>query len=377
MSTPADQAAPSPRSDGGPAAPAPAMQPRRLLVLAGIGLLALVGIAIVLYAWRLPPFTSAIQSTENAMVRGQLTIIAPQVSGYVTQVPVQDFQRVQAGQLLVQIDDRIYLQQLEQARAQLQTAQANLANWEQSRRSAAAVIAENQASVTNSRAQRDRSSSALKRAEQLAGQQLLSAQDRETALAADAQARAGVQQAQAALQAAEESARSVEVNRGALAAAVANAEAAVQLAKINYDNTRIRAPRAGRLGQLGVRQGAYVTNGTQLMALVPDTLWVIANFKETQMYQVRVGQRASFTVDALNGARLAGHVQEISPAAGSEFAVLPADNATGNFVKIAQRIPVKIGIDPGQAAIERLSPGMSVVVAVDTASDRDAPAKTR
>jgi len=353
------------------------MQPRRLLVLAGIGLLALVGIAIVLYAWRLPPFTSAIQSTENAMVRGQLTIIAPQVSGYVTQVPVQDFQRVQAGQLLVQIDDRIYLQQLEQARAQLQTAQANLANWEQSRRSAAAVIAENQASVTNSRAQRDRSSSALKRAEQLAGQQLLSAQDRETALAADAQARAGVQQAQAALQAAEESARSVEVNRGALAAAVANAEAAVQLAKINYDNTRIRAPRAGRLGQLGVRQGAYVTNGTQLMALVPDTLWVIANFKETQMYQVRVGQRASFTVDALNGARLAGHVQEISPAAGSEFAVLPADNATGNFVKIAQRIPVKIGIDPGQAAIERLSPGMSVVVAVDTASDRDAPAKTR
>ncbi|HEY0332192.1 MAG TPA: HlyD family secretion protein [Stenotrophomonas sp.] len=345
--------------------------------MGAIALLALCGVAVVLYAWRLPPFTSAIQSTENAMVRGQLTIIAPQVSGYVVDVPVRDFQRVEANQLLARIDDRIYGQQLEQARAQLQTAQANLANWDQSRRSAAAVIAENRAGVANSQAQQVRSQAALRRAEQLAGQQLLSEQDRDTAQAANAQARASLQQSQAALEAAEQSARSVEVNRGALEAAVANAEAAVQLAQINFDNTRIRAPRAGTLGQIGVRLGAYVTNGTQLMGLVPDTLWVIANFKETQLYQVRVGQRATFTVDALNNARLQGHVQEISPAAGSEFAVLPADNATGNFVKIAQRIPVKIGIDPGQPAAARLSPGMSVVVGVDTASDRDTQRNAR
>jgi len=284
---------------------------------------------------------------------------------------VQDFQQVAAGQLLVKIDDRTYHQQLEQAQAQLQTAQANLANWDQSRRSATAVVAENRAGLASSVAQRDRASAALQRADRLADQQLLSTQDRDTAFASAAQARAAVQQSQAAVEAAEQSVRSVEVNRAALIAAVANAQAAVELAQINFDNTRIVAPRAGQLGQIGVREGAYVTNGTQLMALVPDTLWVIANFKETQMAQVRVGQRASFTVDALNNARLNGHVLEISPAAGSEFAILPADNATGNFVKIAQRIPVKIAIDPNQDAATRLRPGMSVVVALDTASDRD------
>ncbi len=171
----------------------------------------------------------------------------------------------------------------------------------------------------------------------------MSEQDRDTAFAARAQADAGVVQARAAVQAAEENARGVTVNRAALEAAVANAQAAVRLAQINLDNTRILAPRDG---QLGVRQGAYVTNGTQLMSLVPDTLWIVANFKETQMAKIRIGQRASFTVDALDNARLHGRVQDISPAAGSEFSVLPADNAAGNFVKIAQRIPLRISVDP-------------------------------
>lgn len=135
--------------------------------------------------------------------------------------------------------------------------------------------------------------------------------------------------------------------------------------------SRILAPRDGQLGQLGVRQGAYVTNGTQLMSLVPDTLWIVANFKETQMARIRIGQRASFTVDALDNARLHGRVQDISPAAGSEFSVLPADNATGNFVKIAQRIPLRISVDPDQPLAPRLRPGMSVVVAVNTDSAVD------
>jgi multidrug resistance efflux pump len=368
MSTPAPPTATSPAD----AAALAARRRRRTWSIVGFTLLALAGVLVVLYAWRLWPFTSAIQNTENAMVRGQVTLISPQVSGYVTAVPVQDFQHVEAGQLLVQIDDRIYHQQLAQAQAQLQGAQANLANWEQSLRSAAAVIAENQAGVASSVAQRDRASAALQRADRLAGQQLLSTQDRDTAFATNAQARAAVQQSQAALEAAQQSARSVEVNRAALEATVANAQAAVELAQINFDNTRILAPRAGQLGQIGVRQGAYVTNGTQLMTLVPDTLWVIANFKETQMANVRVGQRATFTVDALNNARLRGRVLEISPAAGSEFAILPADNATGNFVKIAQRIPVKIGIDAEQPLAARLRPGMSVVVALDT-SDAGTP----
>jgi multidrug resistance efflux pump len=341
---------------------------RRWLGLSGFALLALLGVGIVLYAWQLPPFTSAIQTTENAMVRGQVTVISPQVSGYVTAVPVQDFQHVKRGQLLASIDDRIYRQQLDQAKAQRQSAQANLDNWLQQQRSAKLGIVQSQASIASSGAQRQRTGSALRRADQLAREHLISDQDRDTAFAANAQAEADLQQARAGLQLAEQSVRSVSVNHAVLEAAVAEAEAAVQLAQINFDNTRIRAPRDGQLGQVSVRQGAYVTNGTQLMALVPDTLWVVANFKETQMPHVRVGQRAHFSVDALGGERLHGRVLEISPATGSEFSVLPPDNATGNYVKIAQRIPVKIAIDPNQAAAARLRPGMSVVVSVDTAS---------
>ncbi|KAB7767257.1 HlyD family secretion protein [Xanthomonas maliensis] len=342
---------------------------RRLTGAIGFGGVALLGVAVVLYAWRLPPFTSSVQRTENALVHGQVTVIAPQVSGYVTAVPVQDFAHVKRGQVLAQIDQRIYAQQVAQAQAQVQTAQANLANWEQQRHSAEVSVAQQRASLQSNQAQRDRTHAAYTRTRQLADQRLVSAQDRDTAFAARAQADAGVAQAQAAVQAAEENARSVTVNRAALEAAVASAQAALQLAQINLDNTRILAPRAGQLGQLGVREGAYVTNGTQLMALVPDTLWVVANFKETQMADMRVGQRASFTVDALDGARLQGRVQDISPAAGSEFSVLPADNATGNFVKIAQRIPVRISVEPGQSLAARLRPGMSVVVAVETAVD--------
>ncbi|MEE7567672.1 biotin/lipoyl-binding protein, partial [Xanthomonas sp. Kuri4-3] len=131
-----------------------------LLVLPLLAWLALTGAALVLYAWRLPPFTSTLQNTENALVRGQVTLISPQVSGYVTAVPVQDFQQVRQGQLLVKIDDRIYQQQLDQARAQLQTAQANLANWEQQKRSAAAGIAQSRATVSSNQALRDRTRAA-------------------------------------------------------------------------------------------------------------------------------------------------------------------------------------------------------------------------
>ena len=175
-------------------------------------------------------------------------------------------------------------------------------------------------------------------------------------------------QARASLDIARENLRSVEVNRGSLEAAVASAEAALQLARIDLANTEIRAPRDGQLGQVGVRLGAYVNAGSQLTAIVPDALWVIANMKETQMAHVLPGQPATFLVDALDHARLNGHVERISPAAGSEFSVLPADNATGNFVKIAQRIPVRIAIDPDQPLAARLRPGMSVVVSIDTAA---------
>ncbi|ALK98173.1 hemolysin secretion protein D [Massilia sp. WF1] len=331
-------------------------------------LIALIGVLIVLYAWDLPPFRSAIQSTENAMVRGQVTIISPQLSGYIVEVDVQDFQHVRKGQLLMRIDDRIYNQRLEQARAQLASQRAALANFAQSRKSAAATIAQNQAAVANAAAQAQRAQADLRRVEELAADGSLSARERDAARAARAQAVAQTEQSRAALEISRQSARTVDVNRASLEAAVANAEAAVKLAEIDLANTRIVAPRDGQLGQVTVRLGAFVNAGAQLTALVPQTMWVVANLKETQMANVRLGQPVTFTVDALNHARLRGHVEQISPATGSEFSVITPDNATGNFVKIAQRIPVRISIDPNQDLAARLRPGMSVVTSIDTSA---------
>jgi multidrug resistance efflux pump len=348
----------------------PATEPRslRVRILSSMifASVAIAGVLVVLYAWQLPPFSSAIESTENALVRGQVTIIGPQLSGYVFEVPVQDFQFVKAGDLLVRLDDRIYKQRLDQSLAQLEQQKAALANNLQQRKSAEATIVQKQAAIADSDAQVRKSQADLRRNEELISDGSVSRRDLDVTRAANAQAAAALAQARAALEISRQDLQTVIVNRASLEASVQNAEAAVELARIDLDNTRVVAPRDGQLGQIGVRLGAYVNSGAQLMALVPDTLWVIANMKETQMDEVRVGQPVTFTVDALNHLKLRGHVQRISPATGSEFALLQADNATGNFVKIAQRIPVRITVDPDQAEAQRLRPGMSVVVNINT-----------
>ncbi len=348
-----------------PSAPAP---DRRGQIISAIlfALVALVGVGVVLYAWRLPPFTSAIVSTENALVRGQVTLIGTQLPGYVVDVKVQDFQYVKQGELLALIDDRIYQQRYEQALAQLAAQKAALENWAQARRAAEASVALNQATLANAQAQAAKSVADLKRVNSLAEDGSLSLREQDSSRAANAQTSAAVAQARASLDIAKQQVLTVAVNKQSLEAAVANAEAALKAAKVDLDNTRITAPEDGQLGQVTVRKGAYVNTGAQLMGLVPKQLWVIANLKETQMNDVQVGQPATFKVDALDGAQLTGVVERISPATGSEFSVLPADNATGNFVKIAQRIPVRIRIDQGQANARRLAPGMSVIVSIDT-----------
>ena len=350
---------------------ATATEPRslrvRIISSLGFAAIAIVGVLIVLYAWQLPPFSSAVESTENALVRGQVTIIGPQLSGYVYEVPVQDFQFVKAGDLLVRLDDRIYKQRLDQALAQLAVQKASLANVVQQRNSAEATIKLRQAALVDSQAQARKSTADLRRNEELISDGSVSKRELDVTRAANAQTIAAVAQAQASLEIARQDLQTVIVNRGSLEAAVASADAAVELARIDLSNTRILAPRDGQLGQIGVRLGAFVNSGAQLMALVPPQLWVIANMKETQMDNVQVGQPVTFTVDALNHRRFHGTVQHISPATGSEFSLLQADNATGNFVKIAQRVPVRITVDPDQAESERLRPGLSVVVSIDTA----------
>jgi multidrug resistance efflux pump len=360
--TPEDQAPPS--------SPATAPRSLRVRIISSLGFaaIAIVGVLIVLYAWQLPPFSSAVETTENALVRGQVTIIGPQLSGYVYEVPVQDFQFVKAGDLLVRLDDRIYKQRLDQSLAQLAVEKAALANVVQQRNSAEATIKLRQAAVADAQAQLRKSEADLRRNKELISDGSVSKRELDVTLAANAQTIAAVAQAQANLEISRQDLQTVIVNRGSLEAAVANAEAAVQLARIDLSNTRVVAPRDGQLGQIGVRLGAYVNSGAQLMALVPNQLWVIANMKETQMDNVRVGQPVSFTVDALSHRKFHGRVQRISPATGSEFSLLQADNATGNFVKIAQRVPVRITVDADQEQSERLRPGMSVVVSIDTAA---------
>jgi multidrug resistance efflux pump len=324
------------------------------------------GIAAVLAAWRLPPFSSAIQSTDNAYVRGRTTVIAPQVSGYVTAVTVKDFETVRAGQPLVKIDDRIYRQRVDQATAQVAAQAATLANSRQTQASRTASLAAQDAAVANAEAQLMRAQADMARVNDLVTDGSVSLRERDQTLAALRQAQAQLRQAQAAREIARQDVRTVQVGRGGQQAGVSGAEAAQKLAQIDLANTIIRAPEDGRLSEVGVRLGQYVTAGSQLMFLVPPETWVIANFKEAQTARMAVGQPASFTVDALGNARLKGHVERISPAAGSEFAVLKSDNATGNFTKVPQRIAVRIRLDAGQPLSQRLRPGMSVQASVDT-----------
>lgn len=330
----------------------------------------LIGVLLVLYAWQLPPFQSSVQTTENAYIRGQVTIISPQLSGYVTKVAVQDYQMVKEGDVLLQLDDRIYVQKLKQAEATLASARASLANSEQNRLSAEAKIASSEASVASAQAALHTAEANFNRISPLRKSGVMTQSEADQSESALAQASAAVHQAEAALEVSRQELQTVIVNRQSLEAAVQSAEAAVHLAEIDLQNTRVTAPQAGKLGEVGVRLGQYVSAGTQLTSLVPEKKWVVANFKETQLSGMKIGQPVSFTVDALHNAQLTGHVQEFSPATGSEFSVLKTDNATGNFTKVAQRLPVRILIDPDQPQTVNLAPGMSVVVRIDT---QDAP----
>jgi multidrug resistance efflux pump len=349
-----------------------------LLIIAA----AVAGVVLVLRAWQLPPFRGAIESTENAYVRGSVTVIAPKVDGYVAEVLVRDFAAVAEGQLLVRLDDRNFRQRLAQASAALAVQQANLANVAQTRRVREAGIANAQAQLAAAAAQQANAAAQVARARPdqrrtrvLVVDGSVSERDQEQAEsalrqaeAAQRQADAQAAQARAAIEVARQELRSVDVNRQLIEAAIAGAQAAVQLAEIDLDNTRIRAPRAASAGEIGVKLGQYVTPGTQLLALVPSQVWVVANFKEAQTAAMAPGQAAQLQVDALGHARIKGRVEQLAPATGSEFSVIRADNATGNFTKVAQRLPVRIAVDANDPLARRLRPGMSVLAEVDTSA---------
>lgn len=340
-----------------------------IVTLVLICTVALLGMLSVLAAWHLPPFSTVIESTENAYIRGQTTVISPQVSGYIHEIVVQDYDNVKAGQTLIQIDQSIYKQQVAEAQANVDVATSNLANNAQLVAQRQADVATAGAKIESAKAQLVKTEADLTRANELVTKGSFSVSELDTARAAQDSAKAAVTEAIAGNESAEQALRSARVNAQVLQSLVESAKAQLQLANINLGYTTVVAPATGRLSDVGARVGQYVTSGTELMFLVPKTQWVIANYKEAQTSNIRTGQKASFTVDALGGAKFSGRVERLSPATGSEFSVLRTDNAIGNFTKIPQRISVRILIDPGQPLIDRLRPGMSVETDIDTASD--------
>ena len=370
MSATTPTPAPTPSATPAAAAAGPSPTPKKerpsLRSALLMGALAAVGIVLILRAWNVGPFETSDISTDNAYVRGQVTVLAPQVNGYVTEVLVHDYEHVTAGQPLVHIDTRSYAAALAQAEAQLANARAQLANSAQTQSQNQAGLQVRQATLAAARAESERSRAELQRVEELATRGSVSLNERDKVRATARLAAANVDKAQADIAIGQESIKATTVNRGALEAAVQMAQAQVQQAQINLDNTTVRAPSDGQASEVSVRQGQYVAAGSQLLFVVPAQLWVMANFKETQTAQVRIGQPARFTVDGLDGAAFTGKVLEMAPATGSEFSVLKADNATGNFTKVVQRLPVKIAIDAGQPLATRLRPGMSVIAHVDT-----------
>ena len=329
-------------------------------------LLIVIGVALILYAWKLPPFTPTVQQTNNAFVKGQTTIISPQVSGYVTKVVVQDFANVKAGDLLIKIDDRTFQQQLEQAQANTEVALTNRSTNDQDTQTSQAQIEARRADLYSAKINVESAREDVNRYQGLDAIGAVSKAEVAHIKAQLAQAQAGVQQAEANLQAAQENREKTSGSRSSLDANIKNAEAGVKQAQINLDNTIITAPESGQLSQVSVKEGQYVSAGTQLMYIVPKGIWIIANFKETQIANMAIGEPATIHVDALGGAKFTGHVSNISPATGSEFSAAAANPATGNYIKIAQRIPVRIDLDQNQPELVRLRPGMSVSVDVDT-----------
>ncbi|MBB6484796.1 HlyD family secretion protein [Rhizobium lusitanum] len=307
-----------------------------------------------------------IESTDDAYVKADYTAIAPKVAGYIRQVLVNDNDTVKAGQVLARIDDRDFQAALSQARADLKAADAAIANIDAQILLQQSLIAQAKATETASQASLVFAQSDAARSARLNSNGVGSQSQAEQTQSARDQAAAAVERDQAAIVAAQNKVPVLQTQRDQAAAQRDRAAATVQQAELNLSYTDIVAAVDGTVGARSIRVGQYVTSGTQLMAVVPlHSVYVVANFKETQLTYVRPGQLVEIKVDSFPDVAIKGHVDSLSPASGLEFSLLPPDNATGNFTKIVQRIPVKIVIDDERLA-GLLRSGMSVEPEIDT-----------
>lgn len=308
-------------------------------------------------------------STDNAYVRGDATSLAPKVAGYVTAVEVSDNQSVRAGDVLFRIDDRDYRARLAQAAANLEAAQARLINVEAETRLQQALIRQAEAQRRSHLAEMHLATKVSDRRRELVRSRFVSQDQVDESDAARSRAEAGVAAASATVEAQRQRIAVLATQREAAVATVAQARALRDLAQIDLDSTVVHAPVGGVVGNRQVRVGRLVAPGVPLLDIVPvDELWLVANFKETQLQHIRPGQRALITIDGYPKEAFEGVVDSFAPGSGSAFSLLPADNATGNFVRVVQRVPVKIRF-AGKQLPGRLVPGLSARVEVDRESD--------
>ena len=333
-----------------------------------IGLLLCLGALLTVAAGWAWARSSGETSTDNAYIRGDVTPLAPKVAGYVTAVDVEDNQAVRAGDVLFRIDDRDYRARLAQAAANVDAAQARLTNVDAEIQLQHALVRQAEAQKRSAVAEMNLAIKASDRRHELLRTSAVSQAQVDESDAARSRAEAGVSAASATIEAQQQQIAVLATQREAAIAAVAQARAAQDLAQIDLDNTVVRAPVSGVVGNRQVRSGRLVASGGSLLDLVPvDDVWVVANFKETQLEHIRPGQRVRITVDGYPSQALEGVVDSFAPGSGSAFSLLPTDNATGNFVRVVQRVPVKIRFVrnplPG-----RLVPGLSARVEIDRGS---------
>jgi membrane fusion protein (multidrug efflux system) len=348
----------------GSLAPAQIRAAAKRFLLTGLGVGLLIGAAFAgLHYYRVGRF---LESTDDAYVKADYTTVAPKVAGYVAEVLVGDNEKVVAGQVLARIDDRDYRTALDQARGDVAAADATLRNLDARIALQHSVIAQQQADI-------DATLATLKFARQddaryrdLVHRGFGTVQQTQAAEAKLQETSAHLERVRAGLVTAQKQLDVIATERDRQVA-VRDRDAAIERqAEITLSYTKLVAPVDGTVGARSIRVGQFVAAGTQLMAVVPlQDVYVVANFKETQLTNVRDGAPVDVTIDGFPGVHLSGHVDSVSPASGLEFALLPPDNATGNFTKIVQRIPVKIALDH-TALLGVLRPGMSVEPTIDT-----------
>jgi len=338
-------------------------------LLAVIIALGFVGLATL--RWDAWVGNAGTQTTNDAYVRAEMARLSSRVAGEVLKVAVTDFQRVKAGDLLVQIDSADYEAQVAQAEAAVEAAQATLDNLGNQIELQYATIAQAQASQVAASAADVEARQEQERQQSLSQTEAGTRQRLEQATAAYAKAEADLRASRAVIAAQQHQLEVLQGTKKQRTAEIAGAKAQLAAAKLKLGYTKIMAPFDGVVSERQVQPGDYVNIGSNLIDVVPlPHVYVIANYKETQLTHVVPGQRVEITVDSFPGQTLHGRVERIAPASGSQFALLPPDNATGNFTKIVQRIPVRIGFDDNQPLLDKLRPGMSVVTHIHIDSDR-------